>query len=197
MNVPRQPDDFTTEPPLVRIHYLRQPDRLTVFEQYILFERDDVIVTFLPKSDVKRSIVVDGRTILEQDAPIVWFTFPGAWHDIGRFHTNAGEFTGWYANILSPVQFASRREWHTRDLCLDVWRAADGTLRLLDEDEFAEASAKGWITPEEQRRARQEAAAILEAARRDEWPPPIAREWTLERAKQIFCDTGNARFRAV
>lgn len=168
---------------------MRPPDRLTVFEQDILLERPDVIVTFLPRSDVPGSITVDGRTILEPDAPIVWFTFPGKWHDIGRFHTASGEFTGWYANILSPVQLTSRVEWHTRDLCLDVWLSRDGELRLLDEDEFERAIRNGWITDVEARRAKHEAAAVMAAARRGEWPPPIAREWTLERARQTFHDT--------
>ena len=168
-----------------------------MFEQPILLERDDVVVTFLPRSDVKRAIHVDGRTILEPDAPIVWFTFPGLWHDIGRFHTRSGDFTGWYANILSPVRFSSRNEWHTRDLCLDVWLDVDGNVHLLDEDEFANAVQRGWMTDDEARRAKEEAERIMQRALGGEWPPMIAREFTLERANELFCDTGNARSRAV
>ena len=150
-------------------------------------------MTYLPAADVKRNLLVDGRTILEPGAPIIWFTFPSFWHDIGRFHTSSGAFTGWYANILSPVKLLSRTEWETRDLCLDVWLSADGDLQLLDEDEFEEAIARDWISQADAARARQEAEQLLAAAQRGEWPPLIAREWTLERAKQAVCDTRNAR----
>lgn len=173
----------------VRIRYLRTPDKLSVFEQDILLEREDVIVTLLTSSDVKRTMTVNGQTILEPGAPVVWFTFPGLWHDIGRFHTRSGEFTGWYANILTPVRLLSRTEWETRDLCLDVWVSNDGDTQLLDEDEFTHAVEQGWITPHEAQCARQEAERILQAAGRGQWPPQITREWTLERASAVLRDT--------
>ncbi|NIP82533.1 MAG: DUF402 domain-containing protein, partial [Gemmatimonadetes bacterium] len=71
--------------------------------------------------------------VLDTGAPAVWFTFPGAWHDIGRFHTRSGTYTGAYANILTPVQFLDERTWETTDLFLDVFVGLDGTVHLLDE----------------------------------------------------------------
>lgn len=181
----------------VRIHYIRIPDRRTVFTQAVLLERDDVIVTLLDAADISRPITIDGATALEPGAPIVWFTFPGRWHDIGRFHTRDGRFTGWYANILTPVRFMTRTEWETRDLCLDIWCSANGALHLLDEDEFARATELGWIGSDDAHRAREEAEHVLHAARTGEWPPAIAREWTLERANTALRDRRNARDQAV
>ena len=68
----------------------------------------------MPAAGVTRPTVVNGRAVLEPGAPVVWFTFPGRHHDIGRFHTADGTFTGCYANILTPVQ-------------LDADPPADGT----------------------------------------------------------------------
>jgi predicted RNA-binding protein associated with RNAse of E/G family len=45
-------------------------------------------------------------------------------------------FTGYYANILTPVRFHSPLDWETTDLFLDVWLDADGSATLLDEDEL-------------------------------------------------------------
>ena len=58
----------------------------------------------MPAAGISSPMVVAGRTILEPGAPVVWFTFPGRAHDIGRFHAAGGTFTGYYANVLTPVE---------------------------------------------------------------------------------------------
>jgi predicted RNA-binding protein associated with RNAse of E/G family len=113
---------------------------------------------------------------------VVWFTYPGRWHDIGRFHRADGSFTGYYANVLTPVLMTGDR-WETTDLCLDVWLGADGRVELLDEEEFAEAVERGWMDAPTARAARHEAEALAEAARAGAWPPPEVRAWDLARAR--------------
>lgn len=167
----------------VRIHYLRPPDREELFVQRLVHESDTVVVTLLERTPLARPILIDGAPVLEPGAPAVWFTFPGAWHDVGRFHTAEGAFTGLYANILEPVRFIGRREWRAVDLFLDVWLGARGAARLLDEDELAEALDRGWIDAPTAEAARQEAARVLALSRTGEWPPAVVREWTLERAR--------------
>jgi predicted RNA-binding protein associated with RNAse of E/G family len=72
--------------------------------------------------------------------------------------------------------------WHTTDLFLDVWWPAGGEAEILDEDELDEAFGREQIDPETAARAREEAARLIEGARAGTWPPPVVREWTLERA---------------
>ena len=167
--------------PRVRIHYRRPPDREQVFDQTVLCERDDVIVTLAESMDFDPPMRVDGEVALEQGSSVVWFTFPGAWHDIGSFHRADGTFTGFYANVITPPEMEGN-VWRTTDLYLDVWLAADGTARLLDEDEFDEAVGRGLVDPETAAQARDEAARLLTEAESGSWPPPIVMEWTLERA---------------
>lgn len=123
-------------------------------------------------------------TILEPGAPVVWFTFPNAWHDIGLFHLADGTYTGLYANILTPVEFLDERSWATTDLCLDLWAPRRGPARILDEADLAEAEAAGLVDRKIAARARQEAAALLEAHAAGSWPPPLVREWPLARARK-------------
>ena len=165
----------------IRIHYRRPPDREEVFDQRLVFRSEPGIVTFLERTDAGSPLRVDGDTILEQDSPIVWFTFPRAWYDIGRFHRAGGTFTGFYANLLTPVQFLDDSTWTTTDLFLDVWLSAGGALSLLDADELELAERSGWVDAATAGRARAEAERILTAAGAGEWPPPIVHEWTLER----------------
>ena len=114
---------------------------------------------------------------------MVWFTFPGKWHDVGRFHRADGRFTGLYANILTPVEMDGNR-WSTTDLCLDLWMGADGKATLLDEEELREARVNGWVDEDTAARAEREGERLLAEALEGTWPPSVVREWTLERARE-------------
>ena len=169
-----------SEPRRVRIHYRRLPDRVRVYDQRVAHERDDVIVTLSEPLELDRPMEIHGRIALEAGSLAVWFTFPGSWHDIGRFHRADGTFTGIYANILTPPAMDGSR-WLTTDLFLDVWVPSGGRAVLLDEDELAEALARGHIEPSTAARARQEAERLLALAQTGQWPPDVVGEWTLTR----------------
>jgi len=167
---------------VITIHYTRPPDHTTVFRQALVERTDECIVTLLEHTELERPVVVDGTTVLEHGAPVVWFTFPGLWHDIGRFHLRDGRFTGYYANILTPVRFVTPDEWETTDLFLDVWLDERGVV-VLDEDDLEQALRERVITVHQAKRARAEAARLVALARAGKWPPAVCAEWTLERAR--------------
>lgn len=168
-------------PDLIRIHYWRSPDRVTTFEQRLLERRTDCVVTLLEQTPARDPLIVTGTPILESGSPIVWFTFPGKWHDIGRFHLADGRFTGIYANILTPVRFIDQGTWETTDLFLDIWLDTRGRISVLDVAELNQASKSGWVDPNDVARARTEAADVVRLAERRAWPPDVVREWTLDR----------------
>src|SRR5690606_14252761 len=145
-----------------------------------------VLVTYVERTPLARTLVVDGEVALEPGAPAVWFTFPGAWHDIGRVHRLDGTFTGFYANGITPVEFLSADSWRTTDLFLDVWRGRRGAPGRLDEDELDEAGRNGWIGGAHEEAARAEAARLLEAAAGPAWPPAPVLEWTIERCRRAL-----------
>lgn len=153
-----------------------------MFRQHVVHRASECTVTLLAHATIREPVVVRDAIVLERDAPIVWFTFPGLWHDIGRFHDAAGSFTGFYANVLTPVRFVTPHHWETTDLFLDIW-LDDRGVELLDEDELERALREGAIEAATAARAREEAAAVMGAAAAGTWPPAICREWTLERAR--------------
>ena len=128
---------------------------------------------------------LDGTTILEPRAAVVWFTFPGKHHDIGRFHLRDGTFTGFYANVLRPVRCMDRLNWRIDDLYLDVWLGEDGSFRVLDRDELNSALAQQHISEADAAAAHKEAEQLERLWRQDMWPPEIVHEWTLERAQHV------------
>jgi len=174
---------------LVEIHYRRPPGRLQIFRQHLVWDTDDVKVTLAHEMTFEQTMRIEGRVVLEDGSDVVWFTFPGLWHDIGRFHRADGTFTGIYANVIQPVEIDGP-VWHTTDLYLDVWMGADGSLLLLDEDEFEEAIGKELIDLPTATRVRQEAEAMMEAARDGSWPPDVVGEWTRERALEALASEG-------
>jgi len=170
-------------PPLVHIHYRRPPDRLEIFKQFLLHEGPDVRITYEPHLPISAPKWIGSDLVMEPGSPVVWFTFPGAWHDIGRFHGTDGTFTGLYANVLTPPVFVDRLTWHTTDLFLDIWLPDGGPLHVLDLDEFREAARQGIITESEVAAAEVELSRIEAAARRGDWPPEIVHTWDLEKAR--------------
>lgn len=173
--------------PVARIQYHRPPSRTDLFEQRVLHRDAHRIITFMPNTPMSRTLRVRGEAILEPGSPVIWFTYPGRMHDIGRFHDATGRFTGYYANILTPVVFHSALEWETTDLFLDVWLGPDGEGVLLDEAELDLAVGNGWLDRGTAAAARAEADRLLAAIAAGEFPPAEVREWTLERV------TGQAR----
>ena len=197
---------MTDVPREVRIHYRRPPDREDLFHQTLLLDTDEVKVTLAREMTFEEPIRIGGEVALESGSDVVWFTFPGQWHDIGRFHRADDTFTGIYANVLTPPTFHPGDAWYTTDLFLDVWLPAGGkplggegdptgggdagtggaeagAARILDEEQLAEAVERGWVDPETARRARREAARLVDAVETGTWPPPVVEAWDLTRAR--------------
>lgn len=174
--------------PRVTIHYLRPPDHLQTFRQPIIHQSPEAIVTFSRGVRVPSPMELDGEVVLETGSDIVWFTFPRLWHDIGRFHDAEGAFTGFYANLLTPVEMLPGNIWRTTDLFLDVWMKPGRAPRLLDEDELQAALDGGAVESRTARRAREEARRILGRAGAGAWPPSVVHEWTRERALAVLND---------
>ena len=172
-------------PPLVHIHYLRPPDREQIFTQHLIHEEEGVKVTYAQDLRLEAPMRIAGAVVLETGSEAIWFTFPGAWHDIGLFHRADGSFTGTYANILTPCVFEEGGVWRTTDLFLDLWIDATGDLVRLDDDELEEAEVKGWVDPDTAQRAREEATTLATQAAAGRWPPEVVGRWTLARARAL------------
>ena len=165
----------------VRIHYHR-PDRgTTVFHERLLLDRPDVKVTLLDDYP-GRDAHADDRLILSAGAPVLWFVFPDLCRDVGRFHLADGTFTGWYTNLRAPIRMEGN-DWYCTDLFLDHWLPADGGAgRWLDEDELELAVRDGLLTAEHFDIVQNERTAVAAALAAGTWPPPLARQLTLDGA---------------
>lgn len=166
----------------VQIFYTRPPREPDIYEQALVLESPDVVITLGLDLQLSSPKVIDGKVAMEPGSSIVWFTFPGRWHDIGKCYLQDGSFTGIYANMLTPVEIHPGGVWRTTDLCLDVWLPPTGPARLLDREALEQAVSSGAISSEWAARAEHEAAELMDAYEGGSWPPPIVHMWDLERA---------------
>ena len=161
----------------IELIYKRPPNRVNRFQQRLLYEDDDVIIT---TQRVKPSapIVIDGVTVLGDDFPVVWFVFAGRWYDVGKVYNLQECFTGYYCDIILPM---TRTETHFEitDLFLDMWVSPDGSYRILDEDEFESAIENNAITPALANQARNALQNLIAEVQSGSFPPPITSHWEL------------------
>jgi len=106
-----------------------------------------------------------GYVILEPDDHWTEHFYADRWYNIFEIHAGDGRLKGWYCNITRPARIDAH-EVAAQDLALDLWVAPDGTMLVLDEDEFAALE----LTPTE-RQAAQQALAELQAMVRQKSPP--------------------------
>lgn len=168
----------------VRIHHHRPGRGTIIFEERLVLDRADVKVTLLEGYE-GRAAYAGTRLILDAGAPVVWFVFPHLCRDVGRFHLADETFTGWYTNLRAPARLDGR-DWTCVDLFLDHWLPAQGPPVWLDEDELAAARAAGLLSEVDARLVDAERATVERLLAADAWPPPLARELTLPRVRELL-----------
>ena len=153
----------------ITLTYKRLPDRIDYFKQQLLYEDENVIVTsqqITPSSP----IIMNGETVLGDNFTAVWFVFTGVWYDIGKIYNLKNEWTGYYCDIMMPVN----REcgmFEIVDLFLDVWVSPDHTYEILDEDEFQVAVINGDISKELAAAARETLSELILTIEAGHFPP--------------------------
>ena len=107
-----------------------------------------------------------GYTIFEKgDRFVEWF-FADRWYNIFEVHSVRDDrIKGWYCNITKPALIGDGVV-SAIDLALDVWIGTDGSILVLDEDEFA-----GLHMTEVDRHAALKALQELKELARDRRPP--------------------------
>ena len=159
---------------LVHFEYHRPGIGITVYDEWLVLDRPDVKV-LLQDAYSGPDVDVGTSRVLDTGAPIIWFVFPDAWHDIGRFHLSDGTFTGWYTNLCKPVKFDGDT-WIGNDLFLDLWQFSDGKVTWLDEDEFEDAVKSGLVDKALEKQVLNQRALLDLQVSQGAWPPPVAKD---------------------
>lgn len=160
-------------------NFLRPPNRRVSIASRLLDATDDTIVLATELSPSKPLNYL-GNIVMGVGYRAVWFLFKGRPFDIGRIYRSDGTWTGYYVDILEPVQWAGADPNTLKpivDLFLDLWIAPDGQYEILDEDEFEDAITLGHITSDQIDHARRVLKELVEATEQGEFPPAVVKEF--------------------
>ena len=114
-----------------------------------------------------------GCVTLRQGDVFVEFYDWGRWYTVAQVSAADGTLKGWYCDVCTPPRWSAPGELSYEDLAFDLWCDADGTITLLDEQEFAEARAAGVFTPaqaEGAERGWEELRAVAARGQLPHWP---------------------------
>lgn len=92
---------------------------------------------------------------------------------ISRFYDSNGDFLYWYCDIIDVDYNKETDTYMLVDLLVDLKQLPDGTLRVLDMDELAEALETGLISQEQACRALRKLDRLLQMVYRGEFPPQV------------------------
>ncbi len=160
----------------ITLKYKRLPDRINYFKQQRLYEDENVIVTsqrITPSSP----IIINGETVLGDNYTAVWFVFTGLWYDIGKIYNLNNEWTGYYCDIIKPVN-RQVGTFEIVDLFLDVWVSPDNSFEIQDEDEFETAIRNGDISHELAEQARKALSELILTIEAGQFPPEFVENFT-------------------
>jgi predicted RNA-binding protein associated with RNAse of E/G family len=131
--------------PKVKLRFIRPPEREDTYVHGLVEDLGDTIVSDFTYT-LPHPFRVEGRVAIRNGDRGLLFECSEGYEIIPV--ERKGKIVGHYLNINLPFE----REpggYSVKDLFLDIWVWEDGCYSILDEDEFAEACQKNWITTKE------------------------------------------------
>ena len=158
--------------------YIRPPGRISTFAADLITAGEDLIALEMTL-DRGEPLILQDEEVIGDGYRSIWFLVQGAGWDIAAVYRPDGHFTGYYVDVLDPVSWQDADPatlLPVVDLFLDVWIWPDGRYQVLDEDEFAVAIDKGWLTDRQRDHALRVLTDIRERIDLGTFPPPDIRQ---------------------
>lgn len=171
---------MTSGPQPFTFELIRPPGRRRSYDSWLLVGADAETMILSHTIQPSKPFHFRAEPVIAAGYTSVWFLFNGKPWDIGRFYRPDGSFTGFYVDVLEPVRWEDASPNTLQplmDLFLDLWIAPDGAYQVLDEDEFAEAVERAWITPAQTAHARRVLDDLIAETEAGRFPPHLVRDW--------------------
>jgi hypothetical protein len=131
----------------------------------LLHRSDDILITrwnsINPRPDFSKGVS---------------FTFFNEGLKISRYYDHSGKFLYWYCDIIEVQYIVTEDSYTLVDLLLDVKIMEDGTLKVLDAGELAEALEMKLITNRQACLALKTLDSLLTMIYSGEFPPAECRK---------------------
>ncbi len=138
------------------IHIFRRrfiPDEIIDLKDDVILKRTDVMVatkwnTLKPRDDIARGI---SAYLIDKGIKV------------SKVFDDRGGFVYWYCDIIDTLYDDEKKSYVFMDLLIDVIVHTDGSVEVLDLDEFADAMERDIITKSTAAKALRSADALLKA----------------------------------
>lgn len=116
----------------------------------------------------------------------VWFRFwlPDLDQMVEKYFDAEGAAIGLFLPVCRPLQ-REDRVYRTSDLILAIWYNADKGVFVLREEEFEDSVREQLISGPEAERAETRIRELTAAIFREEFPPPLVRNFAIAMEKSI------------
>ncbi len=116
----------------------------------------------------------------------VWFRFwlPDLDQMVEKYFNAEGTAIGLFLPVCRPLQ-REDKAYHTSDLILAIWYNADKRVFVLREEEFEDCVRDQSISSQEAERAETRIRELTAAIFREEFPPPLVRNFAIAMEKSI------------
>ncbi len=139
---PRGPRDCLPPGSAIHVHKLRADGSEVFAWEGVVLQCDHAGIVLRATFNIPQTDL--GFATLRKGDIFVEFYYWDRWYNVFEIRDAEGRFKGWYANVGAPAQLeAARGRLSYVDLALDLWCDPTGAIQLLDEEEFAEETAKG------------------------------------------------------
>jgi len=160
---------------------LRLPNRRTHFHSLLLDANDERII-LADRAHPSKPLHLNGREVMGHGYWMVWFLYKGQSWDVARFYRPDGTWTGYYVDVLEPMHWTGSNPATLEpivDLFLDLWIAPDGSVLVLDEDEFEVAVREGVVTEVQREHAVRVLSDVRARIAAGSFPPNEVRRFLL------------------
>ncbi|MXY96115.1 MAG: DUF402 domain-containing protein [Caldilineaceae bacterium SB0670_bin_27] len=116
----------------------------------------------------------------------VWFRFwlPDLDQMVEKYFDANGTAIGLYLPVCRPLQHEDKA-YNTSDLILAIWYSSDKRVFVLHEEEFEDVVREERLRSEEAERAETRIRELTAAIFREEFPPPLVRNFAIAMEKSL------------
>ena len=131
----------------------------------LIFRSEELLITkwkpIKPRPDISKGIS---------------YTFLKEGMKISKFFDCSDNFVYWYVDIIEILYDSERDRYTLVDLLVDVKLSNDGTLKVLDADELAEAIEKGFVSCERACSSLRKLDRVLNMIYEGNFPPNVCND---------------------
>jgi predicted RNA-binding protein associated with RNAse of E/G family len=158
----------------LRLLYVRLPHTISDLSNSLIYESRRIIVG-ISETRPSKPIEFGGKIVMNTGFQGTFFILRGKWFVVSKIRDVQGKHTGYYCDIVTPLNRSKEGILELTDLFLDLWVSPELKYKVLDEEELEQALEKSSITKLLYKKAKSELRKLVKTVKNREFPPPLVK----------------------